>query len=341
MRYAVTADWQADSYMNLSTRDADGRTSRLNDLVRGLQWMTDTALQYGCQTMVVVGDVFESRTTIELPVLDAVASSVEMMSKRMEVHMLPGNHDSYLRNADITSIRIFAGMAKVHTKPEVCGKMAFVPWADDPEQLDRGVCSLLPQLPQYLFTHFLMDGPHAHGKGIPLVALHADKFKQVLLGDVHDPVVLAKNVRYVASLLQIDYRDAGRQRGFTILDDKTNKVEFVENTISPRFHIAKTSADVAKVGAADFVRVKADSPEQTRKVAEQARKKTGWVEAAVMNTEDTTMPRLRGLLGEPLETAVRRYVQQRLEEGLPDGMGEADVELLVTEGLTALAQAKA
>ena len=73
-------------------------------------------------------------------------------------------------------------------------------------------------------------------QGFPLAYLQCPKFKQVFLGNVHDPVQLGNNCRYIGSLLQIDYRDAGKKRGFVIYDPQ-GKVEFVENTVSPRYHI--------------------------------------------------------------------------------------------------------
>jgi DNA repair exonuclease SbcCD nuclease subunit len=310
-KWALTADWHFDVYPRLSTFDSEGLTSRLRDQITSWAWMVDTAAEKGCTGLVVLGDIFNSRTEIDVAVLDVVCELFEYAATKLkDVRILPGNHDSYLKNARRNSLKSIAAYATIYAEPSIAAPFAFVPWVHDGDVLKANVAQIAKQGKGkvYLCAHTLVAGAVPAHKGIPINWLQPSKFRGVFLGDVHDPKVLSNKVRYVGSPMQIDYRDAGQQRGFYVLDDAKYGLEYVENDVSPRFHILSNPEAVEDVTAKDFVRVKTEDDALAVKTEEAAKAVTKWVESTHVEIDDTP-PRIAVRAKDSDADVLKRYVE--------------------------------
>ncbi|KKL97995.1 hypothetical protein LCGC14_1828830 [marine sediment metagenome] len=328
-RYALCADLQFDEYARLSTMDKSGLPTRLLDLIACWRWIVEASVNMGCKSLFILGDVFNSRTEVSLSVLDLVCREFHAASKKISLHVIAGNHDSLLRVPDRNSLQVFRGYATIYEEPTRRDTFALVPWIEDLDEYQQAVDTVSRRTGVlFLLSHILLEEAGYHGKGVPLSHLFPKRFKQILLGDVHEPKIITPHVRYVGSPLQIDFRDAGQTRGFCILDAQAQKVTFVENTMSPRFHML-SSGDVEGIRKKDFVRVKTENPKDAIAAVKAAQKITPWVEATLVEVEDTT-PRIEVHTKDTHDEVLTRYCEY---------LGREDAEDLVKLGLAILKEA--
>lgn len=325
MKVALCADLQFDEYPHLSNTLPSGITSRLQDCIDCFSWIVDTAVQEGCTKLIIAGDLFESRTELPLSVIDAACRCMDHASTAFdgEVHVVVGNHDSWLRSPDVTSVRMFEGLARVYALPSVDAPFAYVPWTDDEEDLASMVETVAKnRSAKYLVTHCLVRDIYPSG-GISFAALKPRRWRRILLGDVHDPKEF-RNCSYIGSPMHFDFGDAGGTRGFRILDTEADELTTVENTRSPRFVKLSSQEDIADVRAADFVRT------EDAGLAEAV---TATTTARVECTEvklDETPPRLAVKSKDPHDEVLRRYCEHE---------GAGDDEALLEVGLDILEEA--
>lgn len=329
MLWAITADLQFDDQPRYSKPRPDGITSRLHDTLECFEWIVETAItDHGAEGLLILGDVFDARTTISLSVLDRACRAVHAAADRLFVHVLVGNHDSMLRVPTVNSTQVFRGMAQVHETPTVVGPFAFLPWVEDDDTMSSWVAQLAAHADaRFLFAHTLLEGAVPMGAGRPVALLQPDRWEQVILGDVHEPVVLRDNVRYCGAPLQIHFGDAGGVRGFYLLDDESGEVTFVENVVSPRFHKIEAVEDLddVEVLATDFVRVVIQDHAEAVAVAEQLTE-ASWLEVtAVEDVEDG--PRLSLGANDADREIVRAWLSHMDLDGA-DGVEDLAVELL-------------
>lgn len=332
--WAVLSDTQFDEQLSYSSIRPDGISTRLADSIACFDWIVQTALARKCKGLIHLGDVFDSRTTIDVSVLDQVGRAFwRAHDEGLEINLLCGNHDSYLRTPALNSLWPFSGVANVIDEPLTHEGFGFIPWIEDDDVFAEQVRWLAEETKaQYLFAHCMIEGavPAAVGVGRPIEVLRQKRWKHVILGDVHEPVQLATNVRYCGSPMQWHYGDAGRKRGFLILDDQTGKVEFIENTLSPRFHLLDAVDDGA-VRKGDFVRVRTDDPVLSQEIVKSVAKAApARVESQAVEIADKA-PRLPITAKDAHGDVLARYVAHH---------GLEDVEGLVDLGLEILEEAR-
>lgn len=100
------------------------------------------------------GDLFHSRTSIDVNVMNIAYKLVKGLAKRCNVFMLAGNHDIYMKNStDINSINIFKDIANVTLVDNTAemlinGKRSLlIPWLGD-------ISAYSPESMDFLFGHF-------------------------------------------------------------------------------------------------------------------------------------------------------------------------------------------
>lgn len=259
MKIAITSDWQFDLHQSYSRGlVGNGYTSRLQDQVTAWRWVVDTAASERCTALYVLGDLFDRRTSIDLPVLHAVAECLRYArSVLTEVVLLAGNHDSYLRSPSVSSLAALGGLATVVTSPTVFGNLACLPWTEGEDDVRVAVQELKRQAPadSWLFGHLTLQGLFPD-TGVDPDVLDISEWAGVFLGDVHDHCKVSGAV-YCGAPLALNYGDSGKDRGFVVLDTAKRKWKHHVNTVSPRFHTIKTLDEevVAAVTAKDFVRL--------------------------------------------------------------------------------------
>lgn len=194
--------------------------------------------------LVHLGDVFDNRSTVGLNTLCRTINIFEKLSEIFEdIRIIVGNHDIYNKSSnDITSIRIIERIPniKVYGKPEVDvidgKKILFNPWVNSLEDENKLLSSVDVD---YIFGHLDVNGCLLNTKGsrsMSANSIDSKNFKEsvVFAGHIHKKQDY-KNVHYVGSPYQLKRGEIGDACGITILDIKSGKTTFYENTYSPKY----------------------------------------------------------------------------------------------------------
>ena len=190
-----------------------------------------------------LGDVFDNRSTVGINTMNVVIDIFEkMVAICPDIRLIVGNHDIYNKSSnDVTSLNILKYIkgVKIYYKPEVeviGGKtVLFHPWIEDRDIQTK----LLSKFNgDYVFGHLDVYGVESNTKGIKTKSANAvnmSEFKkaEVYAGHIHLRQNY-KNIHYVGNPYA-KVRGEGDAKGITVLDIKTGKTEFYENTYSPKF----------------------------------------------------------------------------------------------------------
>lgn len=330
MKVAITGDLQFAEQAKLSYLTDEGITSRLSDQVQCFLWVVDTAVEQECEGLIALGDIFDPRRSIPVPVLDRTCRAFAYAAEKLLwVAAVAGNHDVYGRTPEINSLQTLLGNAEVWDEPGTDGPFAFVPWLDDPDDYREAIGTVARTTEaRYLCSHALIAGAVPGDVGKAKKDLRPQRWKRIFLGDVHGPLDFSPNIQYAGAPMQHHFGDADGARGFWVLDTDTDGIEFFENMFSPRFHKIENMFDVERVHEGDFVRVCGD-PSIAETLAAHSGQKTAWVECEAVTFEDEEPPRLEISTAETSEDLLGRYV----------GFMESELDGLVDLGLELLTEA--
>lgn len=189
-----------------------------------------------------LGDVFDSRQSINLKVLNLGMEVFEALSKIAPVRVILGNHDCHdLNSNSVNSVKPLGWLPNVtvYEEPEMIelgGKsMLMMPWRANPEKEKE--CLQQFKKADYLFCHTDVKGAEFnkwtkidHGNEVK----EFKSFKKVYTGHIHYRQKVG-NVNFVGCPYELTRSDIGNHKGYWILDTEAGTEEFVENPISPRF----------------------------------------------------------------------------------------------------------
>ena len=190
-----------------------------------------------------LGDVFDNRSSVGINTINVVIDIFEKLAEICpDIRLIVGNHDIYNKSSnDVTTLNILKYIkgVKIYYKPEVeviAGKtILFHPWIENKEIQSK----LLSKFNgDYVFGHLDVYGVESNSKGIKTKsenAVNISEFKkaEVFAGHIHLRQDY-KNIHYVGNPYA-KVRGEGNIKGITVLDIKTGKTEFYENTYSPKF----------------------------------------------------------------------------------------------------------
>ena len=230
MNWLITGDW------HLGVR---GDAKVYQDIFKN--WVTDflvpTIKAENVQTLVVLGDIFDNRNTINVLTENLGLWAFYYITSEcdyLQTYLLVGNHDSYFKNTrEVHSLKklqsnnifIIKDPYSEHWGSRV---IDFIPWVVDQEEADRvfkrkgDIC-----LGHFPFTGFEMTKGIVETKGYSLDLLKKNYYK-VLSGHFH-----LRNDVYVGNPFQMSWADTEDQKGVTILNVETMNMKFIPNTISP------------------------------------------------------------------------------------------------------------
>ena len=194
--------------------------------------------------MVHLGDVFDSRQSLNLKVLNLGIEIFEALSEIFHdgIYIICGNHDIYGKNSnDINSLKALKWIPGISIYEEPISikfgekNVFMMPWRKDHGEESACLKSTDPH--DYLFCHTDIRGLMFNkftkiDEGISYQDL--DKFERVYSGHVHYAQKYGK-VRMLGSPYQLTRSDTENTKGITILDFTSGEEQFFENTISPRF----------------------------------------------------------------------------------------------------------
>jgi len=187
------------------------------------------------------GDVFDSRHSLNLLVLNEAVSIFEKLAQIMPVVIILGNHDLYRKDSnEVNSSKSLKWIPNVFIfeEPEVIiagGKrLLLMPWR---KSVEDEIATIEGNNADYLFCHTEVKGLKmgkytASEGGIQLDLLN--KFKRVYSGHIHYSQ-LSRNFRMVGCPYQLTRSDIGNDKGIWKLDFETDVEEFTSNDYSPKF----------------------------------------------------------------------------------------------------------
>ena len=227
----LTADIHAHNFTDFNSPTKKGRNSRLMAIMGAMQRMLDYGNKHDAKDFVIIGDLFHSQTKIDVDVVSEVSSMLyDIKGCGIDVTIICGNHDQYLRDGSCNSVSQFRGIANVVTEPKIVhlndAILFAVPYIDDQEKLQDALDQMalhakgIKENTTILGAHLAVDGSFVGSfeyqvkTHVGLKNLHTSAYSLVFLGHHHKPQELDEGVYYVGSPVQHDKGERGETKVF-------------------------------------------------------------------------------------------------------------------------------
>jgi DNA repair exonuclease SbcCD nuclease subunit len=189
----------------------------------------------------VLGDVFESRQSINILVLNKALEIFRDLSRIMPIVMIVGNHDIYRKQSnDVNSAIIFNTIdnIEVHTSPIIKNvrnaSIFLMPWVEDKEN-EINVIKDHPADYMFCHTDFLtMKYNRKVDIELGLDSEHVSKYNKVYSGHIHFSQHL-KNIRMIGCPFQLTRGDISNQKYVYNINFETGEETRFANNYSPIF----------------------------------------------------------------------------------------------------------
>ena len=200
-----------------------------------------TLKERGIDTILHLGDAFDSRKSIEYQSLQWAKRVVFDPMKDYTCHMVVGNHDCYYKSTNRTNSPdlLLKDYENVHTyssptEIEVDGqKILMLPWICD-ENLKETLGKIKSTKAKFAMGHLELSGFDAYrghkfedGKGLVSPTVFS-KFDKVLSGHFHTRSDDGK-IFYMGNPYEMFWNDVNDPRGFIIFDTETGEMEYINN----------------------------------------------------------------------------------------------------------------
>lgn len=260
---------------------------RLEDCIKALNWVFDTAESHGISSILFGGDLFHDRQKIEVLTYQRAFDTLEsrMRCGRMNLYLLIGNHDLwYSDRTCVSSVKPFSALPGVRVVAEpcrigICGSSwDFIPFTHNPvETLE--VLKAMPGKPRYALGHIALDGAVLHGTQHSDVAVEHDgdmvrispslfsHYEHTYLGHYHAEQRVNAKVEYIGSPLQLSFGEAFQQKHIIIHDCDSGERTYVVNEFSPKHLVIRASEREAHDLEGNFVQMKVEDISSTDLVA--------------------------------------------------------------------------
>jgi hypothetical protein len=188
--------------------------------------------KYRCEGLIDVGDTTDDRSSVPIPTLDTVIAGLDPFpTTELNIKVI-GNHEQYLKDTRMHVGRIFQSKFTVIETRDILdyGEVSIVCMSypyDDKEAgawLDKHRCKNA-----FLIAHFQALGCQM-SSGEAIEGIPVNKFDWVklgLLGHVHKPQSVCRNVHYIGSPFQQNFGEAGDDKRVAVVDMDTLAVEWV------------------------------------------------------------------------------------------------------------------
>jgi len=195
--------------------------------------------------LVHLGDVYDSRQSLNLRVLNLGVSVFEELSKifgEEGIFILCGNHDIWGKSTNdvnsLVSLKWIPGV-KIYQEPasmKMGNRTIFMmPWRKDHDA--EGELLSMTDPHDYLFCHTDINGmKHNKYANVPhgISYKKLEKFERVYSGHIHYSQNFGK-VRMLGSPYQLTRADSENQKHFLLLDLETGEETYYRNNFSPEF----------------------------------------------------------------------------------------------------------
>ena len=243
MRFLVYADLQATDGSETCFLSPT-KTLQHYRVEKFFQDMRRVYAEHQCAGIIDLGDTTDDRTSIPVPTIEILGAGLSLLPKSDWNFKLTGNHEQYLRNAEINNRRLFEHMFNVVNGCEIFDLgscMAFFcSFTDDYSELSKWLAEGLKDYrnyPKILLGHFEVVGARMNSgpslRGVPVDILK--QFNIGLLGHVHLPQTIGECIHYVGSPFQQDWGESGEAKRVGILDTDDCSITWVPLTGYPEY----------------------------------------------------------------------------------------------------------
>lgn len=328
------------------------RVDRLHHCLDVLDWIFKTALQYRCEYIFFLGDLFHERSKIDVM---NYLKTFEVFMKYMhnapyELYLLVGNHDMYHRERwDINSVKPLSAIKGVNiidkpTRTILGGrKIDWMPHTDNPIKVLDELKKEYGGAGDLLLGHAAVHGAALNifygtkadviveydNDMVPVDSGVFSDWPMTMLGHYHGAQKLQHNVEYLGSPLELTYGEAFQQKHIAILDLDTMEKEYIVNNFSPK-HLIVTPQDIRDDNysfSGNFVRVTNDGTRTKDLVEVKKKLLTDYKPLSydVKNKEkkteeDKTVIQDAKAILQDTRQMLQTYIK---EKGVPTGLAEA------------------
>ncbi len=240
MKVFITTDWHFGVYLN----NLDKWLNTMEDYFYNsfIPYIKENAKPG--DILVHCGDLYDNRTSIPIIASYKAEKILIELSKILPLHIIVGNHDLWNKGTnDVNSVRLFNYVENINIYTSTSSieladkKLVLMPWVE--KRLDM-IKEIQSNPGDYLFCHSDLNGCRMHLNSV--AHRNPDKidvkefkgYSHVFSGHIHIRQV-SENFSFIGSPYQMDRNDMGDQKGITILDLTTGKIDFAPNTYSPVF----------------------------------------------------------------------------------------------------------
>tara|TARA_R110001599_G_scaffold101915_2_gene260428 strand:+ start:342 stop:1397 length:1056 start_codon:yes stop_codon:yes gene_type:complete len=229
-----------------------------NYAVEWALWFRDECRAKGIKDLIFAGDWHHNRSEISVNTLQISADILDILSE-FNLIAITGNHDIYYKHrTDVNSLSIFKSRKNVTVleKYEIVEafdkKISFCPWNTATKDIEES--DLI--VGHFEIETFKMNTYKTCEEGVKVKDL-LKKSELVISGHFHtrhEKKFGAGTILYVGNPFQMDFGDAGNQKGYHILDLDTMEYEFFANNISPNYNKISLSELVEAGEITSFIR---------------------------------------------------------------------------------------
>lgn len=235
---------------------------RLEDCLKVLSWVAETAKKNNIKNVIFGGDFFHDRYKIDIYTYQRTFEVLSKSFKDLKLWMLLGNHDLwFFEKGTVSSVIPFTAIDAVELigepkRIEIEGVYwDFLPFTNNvPDSLR--ILDALPGKKKYLIGHVAINNAKMHhgtyssdilveheGDVVSVDAGLFSGYERVFLGHFHSKQNVNDKVEYIGSPLQLSFGEAFEKKNIVILDTEDGSRKYIENDFSPR-HIISNEEDL-------------------------------------------------------------------------------------------------
>lgn len=243
MKICVCGDVHWNQYTSILRKRCETHSLRLENLIKSVNWVEETAIKTGCDFIVMLGDFFDSAHLNA----EEISALQHIQWSNLSHVFITGNHETNVSNLDYSSADLFnlCRNAKVVSKPEryvIDGtdyELCFLPYILERDRKTINEYFSTPLLRRIVFSHNdLKDvnyGNFISPEGFELSDIHSscDLF---LNGHIHHHNNISDKIINVGNLTGQNFtEDASYTHGVILLNTDTLATQFITNPYSIKF----------------------------------------------------------------------------------------------------------
>jgi len=194
--------------------------------------------EHGIDTVIHMGDVFDSRKSIDYQSFEWAKRVVFEPLKKYNVHAIVGNHDCYYKNTNDTNSPqlLLQSYPNVKTYQEITEaqignlQVLFIPWINA-ENFESSVNTIKVSNSKCAMGHLELNGFRAHRGHTMEEGMDStlfEKFDRTFSGHYHTRSDNGK-IFYLGNPYEMFWNDVNDSRGFAIFDTETLEHYHIDN----------------------------------------------------------------------------------------------------------------